>query len=113
VVTTENVVQRLGEALRAVRLEAGLSQTDVAVGVGVAQRTVSQWEHGADGAFPYVVRLERTLGVPAGTLLRRAGLCGPTGGSVRRRDRRRRRFDRRRARRRARRLRRRPESVGR
>jgi transcriptional regulator with XRE-family HTH domain len=69
--------KRFGVALRALRLEAGLSQEDVGVACGVTQKTISQWEQGSsDGAFEHLYELEKACKVPAGMLLRRSGLAG-------------------------------------
>ena len=70
----------VGQAMRAIRHEAGLNQTQLAGLCKVGQETISAWER-ARSPIPLdqVGCVERACRVPAGALLRRAGLCGPNG----------------------------------
>lgn len=50
----------LGKELRAARLKAGLSRTEVSKLAGVAKATISRWERGKNlGSVPHVLRLIR------------------------------------------------------
>lgn len=67
---------RLGEAIHAVRVAAGLSQQDLAVALDVAQPRISDWEAGqpdVERALDTLAEIERVCGRPRGHILRRAG----------------------------------------
>jgi transcriptional regulator with XRE-family HTH domain len=54
----------LGEAIRAARQAAGLTQVELAARLGVAQSRLSEWERGAVvPGTPHLVRLTEALGL--------------------------------------------------
>ncbi len=62
--------KEIGERIRALRLEKGMSQVELATATGTHQTSLSQIERGVRGAgVPQVVRLARALGVPADRIL--------------------------------------------
>ncbi len=58
VVTDQRAGQALARRLRALRVEAGLAQRDVAEALGVSAPSVSAWENESSPAVPPVARLE-------------------------------------------------------
>lgn len=83
---------RLAAAMRDARLDAGLTQQELADRIGASQKYVSlaeRGEKGTAGAGPYTFfegvgtnylrRIERALGLPLGTLATRAGVYQPLG----------------------------------
>lgn len=66
----------LGEAVRAIREERGLSQAQVAESVGFIQAWISHVEHGRrNPSWSNVVRLSSGLGVRVSELAKRAEAC--------------------------------------
>ena len=62
---------RVGARIRAARLEAGLTQWDVAVLLEVQPVQISRWENGRNMPSPrYLEALGEKLGVPAESFLR-------------------------------------------
>lgn len=57
--------------VRALRVEAGLSQIELAERVGVSQAAVSGWENGAPPSLQSLQALARGLGCPTTELLRK------------------------------------------
>jgi transcriptional regulator with XRE-family HTH domain len=65
--------QALGQAVRAIRDERGLSQVQVAEATGFIQAWISHVEHGRrNPSFNNVVRLAEGLGVSVSELVKRA-----------------------------------------
>jgi transcriptional regulator with XRE-family HTH domain len=65
----------LAGAVREVRRAGGLSQTELAVELGVTQSMVSQWERALyTPGFPDMQRIERACRAPRGAILRLARL---------------------------------------
>lgn len=60
----QTVDLRIGRAVARLRAEAGLSQTQLAERMGVAQGTVSKWEGGAPMAAASVWNVARAIDVP-------------------------------------------------
>ena len=50
-----------------------MTQEQVQAATGIAQVTLSRWEHGSQPALEDLARLEAGLGVARGTILREAG----------------------------------------
>jgi transcriptional regulator with XRE-family HTH domain len=68
--------QALGQAVRAIRDERGLSQVQVADATGFIQAWISHVEHGRrNPSFNNVVRLAEGLGVSVSELVKRAEAC--------------------------------------
>jgi transcriptional regulator with XRE-family HTH domain len=66
----------LGRAVRAIRLERGLSQVQLAEATGFMQAWISHVERGArNPSWENVVRLSEGLGVSVSELVRRAEGC--------------------------------------
>lgn len=67
--------QRLGDAIRAARKHAGLTQAELGKAIGgVPQKALSRWENGLAGVdFDIIFDIEHALGLEAGTLLAEAG----------------------------------------
>ena len=66
----------LGQAVRAIRDERGLSQVQVAEATGFIQAWISHVEHGRrNPSFNNVVRLAEGLGVSVSELMKRAEAC--------------------------------------
>lgn len=74
--TAADVRRRVGQAIRVVRLERGLSQQELADRVGAAQPDISKWEHGIGTpvAVPRLLAIDAALDAPGGELLWRAGI---------------------------------------
>ncbi len=60
-------------AIRRAREAAGLTQSDLAIRVGVRQAHVSRWEHGVRPTLERLAEIERALQIRRGDLLRAAG----------------------------------------
>lgn len=72
--TAQPAVMRLGMALRAARLAAGLSQPELAAASEVSQSSLSRTEAGKhDPTVTEVARLESALQLTKGTLLVKGG----------------------------------------
>jgi transcriptional regulator with XRE-family HTH domain len=62
--------KEIGQRVKALRLEKGMTQVELAAAAGTQQTSLSQIERGVRGAgVPQVVKLARALGVPADRLL--------------------------------------------
>lgn len=62
--------KEIGGRIRALRLEKGMSQVELATATGTHQTSLSQIERGVRGAgVPQVVKLARALRVPADRIL--------------------------------------------
>lgn len=61
------------QAVRAVRLEKGISQVQVAEALNLLQPYVSAWERFRVPTVDQIRQIEGVLGVAPGTILRRAG----------------------------------------
>ncbi len=67
-------VKSLGEALKAWRTAAGLTQEYVAEALGVSRQAVSKWENGAsEPSTANLMALSKLYGLPVDELLRPAG----------------------------------------
>jgi len=62
--------QRVGARIRRAREAAGLSQTQLAQRVGVADKQVSRWEHGQQPRPGRLEAIADALGVPAESFFR-------------------------------------------
>ena len=66
---------RVAQAVKEIRQTAGLSQTELALAVGVGQSTISHWETGQySPGFDEVAALEKACRHPKGAVYRIAGL---------------------------------------
>lgn len=72
----------VGKAFRSARLETGLTQTELAQALGSNQKTLSRWEHGADGAPIAAIRALGKMVSPAtrAELFTVAGIVDDTEG---------------------------------
>lgn len=68
-----SLLARVGQAIRAERQAARITQEELAERVEVDQSTISGWER-ATGlvGIDQIAAVEQALGIPAGTVLRRA-----------------------------------------
>lgn len=63
-------MDRLKITLKAARINAGLSQTDAAITIGVSRDTISNWERGK--SYPnadHILRIENAYGVEYDNLI--------------------------------------------
>ena len=73
--TNSRVVARVAQAIKEVRQQAGLSQNDLALKLGVVQPTISGWERGENSpGLSDLSRIEKACGHPKGAIFRLAGL---------------------------------------
>ena len=74
---TAAVRRTLGEALRACRMERGMTQEFVAEALGVSRQAVSKWETGAaEPSTSNLLALARLYGVSAEELLKKCRVMG-------------------------------------
>lgn len=70
----------IGRAVRTARLAVGMTQEQLAEGIGVSQPRLSAIERGeSPPGLAQIRQIEQALGLTDGYLLRAAGLVAPTG----------------------------------